>query len=276
MALELRDFQTWLQTFIVEPGDTQQALAAAEKAAGLESGAAERLVLRSPTLSEVERMLIYRNMYLLRMEEALSIDYPAVKHCLGQERFFELVDRYVQVHPSRSYTLDHLGHHFADFVKQDPLADEYPGLGELTRLEEAMCQVFAAVEVKPLTPADMARVNPQEWAASVLKPVPALRLLELQYSANDYYRSFNADEDCEPMVSGRNFVVVWRESFRVWRMPLDEPAYRLLQMLCEGRTLGEAVVSLMQTSAELEEQQVFEWFSSWIGEGMFCEISSSS
>ena len=44
-------------------------------------------MLPSQTLTSAERLDIYRDMYLLRMEEALAIDYPGLKHFLGEEEF---------------------------------------------------------------------------------------------------------------------------------------------------------------------------------------------
>ena len=43
--IELRELQTWLQTFIVTPGSSQEAIEAAERAAGMAQGSAEKMVL---------------------------------------------------------------------------------------------------------------------------------------------------------------------------------------------------------------------------------------
>ena len=45
------------------------------------------MILPSRTLQPEERLAIYQGMYLLRMEEALETDYPALKHFLGDEAF---------------------------------------------------------------------------------------------------------------------------------------------------------------------------------------------
>ena len=89
---------------------------------------AREMVLPSKTLSSLERLDIYRDMYLLRMEEALSIDYPSLKHFLGDEEFMRMVARYVDVYPSRSYTLNRLGDHLCEFI--DTL-DDLPQAGFL-------------------------------------------------------------------------------------------------------------------------------------------------
>src|ERR1700693_1964355 len=100
----LEKLQRWMQGYIVGPGAPEEA------------DLADGLVLPSKTLSALERLDIYRDMYVPRMEEALAIDYPALKHFLGAEKFMRLVGRYVEAYPSRSYTLNRLGDHLPEFV----------------------------------------------------------------------------------------------------------------------------------------------------------------
>ncbi len=265
---ELRAFQTWMQTFIVEPGQADTALAAAEKAAGLAKGSAQRLVKRSPTLDEMERLNIYRGMYLLRMEEALSIDFPATKQLLGSQRFFELVEDYVKVHPSKSWTLDHLGRQFPGFVQSHPLAGSFPGLTDMVRLEAALCEVFNAEEKASLGSEEVMEVPPERWARLTLFTIPALRLLRLSSNANQRYKAFNADQEWPAYQAGEQGVVVWRHQYKLWRMPLEENAFAMLSALHERNPIGVALNQVLGRH-EVEEHEVFEWFSSWVNEGMF-------
>lgn len=265
---ELRAFQTWMQTFIVEPGDTDQALAAAERAAGLAEGSARRLVKKSATLDELERLNIYRGMYLLRMEEALSIDYPASRQLLGEEAFFQLVEDYVKVHPSKSWTLDHLGRRFPEFVAQHPLNKEVPGLSDMVELEHALCVVFNAEERPSLRSEQIMEVAPERWARLQLTTIPALLLLQLPSNANDRYRAFNAEEEWPDYAPNPQSLVVWRSEYKLWRMGLEENAFAMLRALHERNPIGVALNQVLE-GHEVEEHEVFEWFSSWVNEGMF-------
>ncbi len=263
----LRDFQTWMQTFIVAPGTPDEALSSAEKLSGLAPGSAERLVQRSATLDEMERLMIYRRMYPLRMEEALAIDFPVVKKLLGAKVFRGLVEEYVEAYPSRSWTLDHLGQHLVEFVETHRLTKEYPGLWDLVRLEQALCEVFNAEDSSVLTPAVLAEVEPERWPDAQFEIVPALRLLRLASNANDVYRAYNRDEDLPDAQLGSYTVVVWRQGFQTWRMPLASDAFEVLSLLAESACLGEALERALLEDGD--PGQVFEWFQSWVGEGFF-------
>lgn len=264
----LRDFQTWMQTFIVSAGTPTEALRAAEDASGLDEGSAERLVKRSPTLDEMERLMIYRRMYPLRMEEALSMDFPVSRKLLGAKKFYRLVMDYVEAHPSRSWTLDHLGRSMVDFAPGHALASEYPGLADLVRLEQAVCEVFNELDSPTLTREDMAAVDPESWFDTRLECIPALRLLAVSSNANDLYKAHNQDRDLPAHSTGRRYLVVWRHQFQTWRMPLEEAAYEALSRLRAGEPLGEALGYALE-HYEVEQGQVFDWFNSWVSEGYF-------
>jgi hypothetical protein len=266
---DLRDFQTWMQTFIVCPGNPDQALRAAEDAAGFAPGSAERLVKPSPTLNELERLMIYRRMYPLRMEDALAIDFPVCRKLLGPRVFRGLVEDYVEAHPSTSWTLDHLGRHMVDFVRVHPLSKEYPGLYDLTCLEQSLCEVFNELDSPTvLTPQTMAAVDPESWPEVRLEFIPALRLLALGSNANDLYKAHNRDVELPDYEAGPRHLVVWRQDFQTWRMPLEQAAHAILERLGQGLALGEALDSALDSCA-LEESQVFEWFNTWVSEGFF-------
>lgn len=262
-----------MQTFIVSPGTPDEALRSAEALAGLAPGSAERLVQRSATLDEMERLMIYRRMYPLRMEEALSIDFPVVKKLLGARVFGRLVEEYVEAHPSRSWTLDHLGQHLVEFVEKHPLTEDFPGLWDLVRLEQALCEVFNAQDSSILTPAALSEVAPEQWPEAQFETVPALRLLRLGSNANDLYRAYNRDEELPETQLGSFTVVAWRHGFQTWRMPLTSQAFEVLSLLSEGVCLGEALDRALREDEEPD--QVFEWFQSWVSEGFFRGLNFS-
>ncbi|CAN0496028.1 unnamed protein product, partial [Phaeothamnion confervicola] len=116
LDLSLAQTQQWVQEFIVDPGSDEQAVQRASDNQGLPANAPELLFRPSLTLGALDRALIYRGQYLMRMNEALLTDYTVVADILGEARFEQLVSEYVQTYPSRSYTLNRLGDHFVKFM----------------------------------------------------------------------------------------------------------------------------------------------------------------
>jgi putative DNA-binding protein len=263
----LASIQEWLQGFIVDPAADEAVISA-------HAGEADRLIGPSKTLSPVERAGVYRGMYLLRMEEALSSDFPVLKHFLGPDGFMDLVGRYVAAHPSRSYTLNRLRDHLPEFVVAAPRIPRRPFVRDLVRLEQAMADVFDAEGSPVLTPLDAASVPEEAWEGARLRPIAALRLLELKYPADEYLQSVK-DEATHPAIRRRDsWLAVYRRDYTVFRLRLARVEHHVLADLVRGATLGEAIRA-PHSRRRTEETHLFRWFRRWVSEGLFSAIEPS-
>jgi hypothetical protein len=280
MALELPlgRVQRWLQAVVVHPGSAREALGSPGAAAELAPEALGELILPSRTLTPVERVGIYQGMYLLRMEEALASDYPALKHFLGDDRFFELVRDYVQVHPSRSYTLNRLGDQLPEYVREARGVKRREFCHELARLERAVSEVFDAPERPALEAQDVARVAPEAWERARLQPIDAFRLLALRYPANEYLQSLKDEDHDHPRPRLKlNWLAVYRSNDSVYRLALSRAAHDLLADLAAGRPLGEAVAAALARGGRRApgEGELHRWFRSWVSAGLFHAVRTT-
>jgi hypothetical protein len=203
---------------------------------------------------EPSRLAIYRDMYPIRMFEAMSVDFPALALFLGEEKFNDLVARFTEAHPSQSYTLNRLGDSFPDFLKDDPF------LHDLARLELAMTQVFDEEETPELDPEKFGSIGPD----SRLKTIAAFRLLAFDYPVNDFFQSFRDEEELVEPEPRQIWVAFHRRDYGVHRMTLEEKAYDFLTALCDGATIVEAIEGTGATQDEL-----FGWFRDWSAAGIF-------
>jgi hypothetical protein len=263
--------QRWMQALIQDQGTCEEAIASERAQAEIPADQARTVVLPSKTLSSFERLDIYREMYLQRMEEALSSDYPALKHYLGDEEFLRMVARYVEVYPSRSYTLNRLGDHLPEFLATlDDLAKR-DFCHQLARLEYALTGVFDAGETAPLTPQAVQAVPQDAWETARLKPIEAFKLLAFEYPVSRYLGFVDEENPAPRLARKKTWIVAYRRNYHVHRMDLTQPAYELLSTLASGQTVGDAIVSVMTRKFRpaVQEKQLFEWFRDWMAEGLF-------
>ena len=237
----LERVQSWMYGVIAHPRGV--AIAARE---------ADEHIVPSRTLSAAERVLIYNGMYLSRFAEALAADYPALAHHLGEDDFTALVARYVEKHPSTSYTLNWLG----------DLLPEFLGGFErdLARLELAMTVVFDEDETSA---ADLTQLPADRAESMRLVPIKACRLLALNYNANECFQAFRDGESMRPR-RHKNYLLVHRRDYSVVRTPVTRKAHDFLRELAAGNTIGEAVINVKPSQHEL-----FEWFRDWSAAGLF-------
>jgi hypothetical protein len=264
---------------IEAPGPVRRALRSREAARLVRPGRVRELVLPSPSLSASERVGVYHDMYLPRMQEALESDYPGLAHFLGEDAWQRLVRAYLTRYPSRSYSLNELGRRMPEFVRRARVPR--PAFcSDLARLEWAVAGVFDAPQTKPLGEADFARRSPSDWQRARLVPVAALRLVSLDWNAFDWLSSYREDADRRAhrhpeLRRQRSFVVVYRRDYGVKRRELDAAAFALLSELVAGKAVGPAVARALarRGPARLRgADAAFRLFRDWASMGIFRAI----
>jgi Putative DNA-binding domain len=283
----LADVQRWFQAVVTHPGGVEGGVGseAAQELIRLNHGELEAVVGRSRNLTAAERMSIYASAYYARLLECLEAYYPVLRRALGEELFHSFAFEYLQRHPSGSYTLDHLGDHFARFLEETRPDDgsSWPDfLIDLATLEWNIARVFdgPGVEFQPLlTPEALQSFPVERFGEARLAPVPCLRVLAFRYPVNAYYTAARKTEDegeeiplPEPAAER---VALTRRDFVVRRYPLTAPQYALLEKILEGATVGEAIVAAAEAS-DLEDDalatELKAWFRFWSAEGFFQAI----
>jgi hypothetical protein len=301
-AAELPQLQRWFQAVITHPEGVETGAQSdeAQRLISLQPYGLEQIITRSRALTAAERLAIYANAYYSRLLECLGEVFPMLKRTLGDEGFDSLCFGYLQVYPSKSYTLNELGRHFKGYLQEtrpaaEPLetdtADstasascevalgDWPGfLIDLVRLEWAIYEVFdgPGTEGCPLLSAEkLAGVSPRQWASMKLKPVVCLQLLKTKFPVNDYFTALRrAKPGADVAIPGpaESFVALTRREFIVRRHPVSELQFNLLTALQQGRTVAEAIessVSPEEKDLETLANQLQAWFAGWTRNGFF-------
>jgi hypothetical protein len=276
---DLEQLQRWMQSVVVHPGTTGEALADPQAAQVVPPELLAQVILPSRTLQPAERLAIYQGMYPLRMEEALATDYPALKHFLGDSAFFDLVQGYVRAHPSRSFTLNPLGRHLPEHLLEVPGIPRRAFAHDLARLERAMTDAFDAEPGAVLSEEEIAAVAPDAWEGARLKTVTSFHLLAFRYPVAAWLDSLR-DEGADghhrhpPTRRQDTYAAVYRREYAVYRLDLSRSAHGLLEELAAGRTLGESVAATLNRGRPRPDpDQLFRWFRQWVAAGVFAGVA---
>ena len=298
--VELTRIQRWFQAVVTHADgvDTGVGSEEAQKLIQLTPGQLERVITRSRALSAAERLAIYANAYHTRLLECLGEVFPMLKRTLGQDGFEGLAFGYLQEYPSRSYTLNELGRHFARYLQESrpplepcaeldgakridgpPVEEDWPGfLIDLAQLEWAIYEVFdgPGVEGVALLDADQLLAIPAErWPEARLIPVVCLELLATRFPVNEYYTALRKSKPNQVVpipAPAESFVALTRRDYVVRRYALSKLQFDLLRALKEHRSIGEAIESIV-AAAEAGPDQLATmlqmWFRNWTAEGFF-------
>jgi hypothetical protein len=279
MALHvpLDRLQRWMQAVVVEPGGEDVAPSSPAARAEIPPERLADVILPSAALTPIERVGLYHGMYLQRMEEALSADYPGLKHLLGYGGFFALVRGYVQEYPSRHFSLNRLGDHLPQYVLRAPGLKRRAFCHDLARLELAITRVFDAPQTPVLTADAVAAVPAAAWESARLIPVAAFALLAFRYPVSAYVDSVSEEVGhTHPALRREDtWVAVYRRDYTVWRQELSRPAHRLLSELAAGRTVGEAVGSARRLRGpdRPSAHDLARFFRQWTAGGLFSRLA---
>jgi hypothetical protein len=260
----LAPLQEWMQAVVTHPSDVYEAADAAEIAV-------DDVILPSQTLQPIQRVAIYHGMYMLRMIEALTVDYAAVAEFLGEHAFEHLVRDYVQQFPSRSYTFNRLGDSLPEYIASSSLKRR-TFLRDLAKLELAMTHVFDEAEGEPLPGDAIASIAPEQIADARIFPIPALRLIALDYDANEAFQAFRDERPMKPRRQ-KSWLAIHRRDYGVYRMPLTREAFVFLEALVARETIGTAIETFHRRFRRFPAQSdLFTWFRDWSAAGLFTAI----
>ncbi|MEX2577630.1 MAG: DNA-binding domain-containing protein [Verrucomicrobiales bacterium] len=288
---DLGRVQRWMLAVVTHPDGIDEGADAAEARRWIDAGAGqlESVVTRSRRLSASERLAIYGNAYYARLLDCLGEVFPVLRRTLGEDVFNGFAFDYLQACPSRTYTLNHLGREFPDYLRRTrPATQGEAGenddwaefLIDLARLEWTIYDVFDGPGMEggeAMELPDFAAMEQGNWIDLVFRPAPCLRLLEFTYPVNAHFTEVRATDDelnlsfPEP---GRHFVAISRRDYIVRRYPLSEAEFLLLGALAEGASLGDALERLLDALGDSVEELKLEeslprWFQYWSAERCF-------
>jgi hypothetical protein len=291
---DLEQIQRWMQTVIMHLNGVESGVASAEarRLIDVAPTEVEQVVTRSRALAALDRLEIYNRAYFARLVECLREEYPVLLHALGDEAFDSFAVGYLYEHPSRSYTLNHLGTHFPRYLEESrptslrvqvggaPRPNWPDFLIDLARLELTFNEVFdgPGVEGQRLLEVErVLQVPPARWPEARLVPVPCLRLLALRHPVHRYFRAVRKKRKPPIPRPVETFLAVTRRRYVVRRYQLSRLQYVLLDELVAGQSVGEAIEKTAEAAgSELDElaDHLREWFRNWTAEGFFQAIET--
>ena len=259
MSAELRELQMWLQRAMTAPpsneGDDREAA---------------RVMTPSARLSARERVDIYHRSYWARLVEVIGDDFPAVKHAMGEEAFTALCHDYVARFPSTGPNLNAFSRRIPEVLRER--SEGF--LADLSRLEWAIVEVIHAKLSPPITLEAIQGIPQDCFADMGFEGGSALRVLELEYPANDYFQAFKEEREPEIPAPASSCTAVYRYDARVWRWDMTPAMATVLVRLLRGEALGTALGALQSEPEMLKEalEGLNGWFKEWVSRGFFAAV----
>jgi hypothetical protein len=241
----------------------------------LERGTPDGVLAAPPHGTRRERLEVYINGYPARVQEAIEESYPAVTHVIGHRATHELVSRYVPALTQYSYNLNDVGAEVPRFLCHDMLAERFPFLGDLARLEWAVARAFHAEGRPALDPQPLATWTEEQWQHAVMQFQPSVAVVcspwpisELWEARETPIEAIDIDLRDQP-----DQVLVYRVGYGVRCESISRDEALVLGALLSGHALGE--VSELLGANGGDPASVSAWFARWMQNGLIAACTSN-
>lgn len=186
---------------------------------------------------------VYRNTWLKGCIEALDSNYPTVAMLLGAELFQTIATRYARFQRPAAAALALYGDAFPAFLRQQEELAELEYVVDVAVLDRLWTECFFAPDAPQFAPQQYAALRPAEMLGLHARLHPATRTECFETPAVTIWKAHRTDgefEDIEPEWQAERALIARRRS-TVTVTLVDEAAYRVLQELRGGCTLGSAI-----------------------------------
>jgi hypothetical protein len=235
---------------------------------------ARALVAGDERLSAIERLDIYADMYFYRLRDALAEDFAAVCAVVGEDNFHNLVTDYLIAHPPSHFSLRYAGRHLPSFLVRHPLSQRWPYLGDLAQLEWAILDAFDAPDAPVLDSSTLAAVPPESWPALRFQLTPSLRLLQLDWPADEIWKQVQREEALAAPARAAVSVRVWRQDLCVYHRRID-PAERVALVALQSAASFAGVCEEI-TSYDVRADRVSALLQTWLDDGLLSGLALRS
>jgi hypothetical protein len=265
-ATNLHDIQQWMMTVLMTPSNLQDGLTAANQTFHTHEN---HLIAQAAGADRFTRLSIYKNSYLLRLQQCLEADYPALLNLMGEELFQFFSSAYIWRYPSRSTTLYDLGKDFPDFLRQtqsslrDSAEHQYLLPIELAYLERKRTETLRAKDfddsAPPPTIIGFSPISPT-YSAIILSP--CLRLVKSSYPLKTFIEAIDAGESSPELPPVKdNYLAITRKHYRAIMQDIEAWQYYFMLSLQEGNKLDDSVqfaaLNTQQDPEDIRQELIF-------------------
>lgn len=208
-----------------------------------------------------DQLDVYVNAYRYRLNDITSEDYPALKNYLGERKFNDLIEDFVNNEKPNHFNIARYTLKLQKFLENKYPQDIFAH--ELCQLETIIEELHRPEETAPLEQKHLKNLTAEKLMAAKLYPRKALKLLEFKYTTNQYYQKVMDRKKPKP-IKKASYLAVFRHENLVWRLDLEKEEFKLLQKLFSKVTVGEALINSKKSSSAM----ISKWFNSWINNGL--------
>jgi Putative DNA-binding domain len=226
-----------------------------------------------------ERLAVYSNAYAWRLTDALQQEYGLLAKLLGDEAFTELAEAFIDVYPSRFYSIARFSEPLAQFLAEYTPYSEQPYLSELVQLIKALITSLEAADAPCLDFAALANVAEQNWPSLCFKFHPSVQYFSFNYNSYAIWQALVQEKSVpEVQMMTKSHCIVWRKGLQSYAVALTEVEALILNLLQQGSCFADVCEAVYDKGFMRESQAasfVANLLANWLNNHLFSEVQLS-
>lgn len=211
----------------------------------------------NPLISEQpNRFTVYHNNWRLGLLKALIHIYPVCERLTGKQFFKGMALEYIKKHYSTSFSLNHYGHDFFEFVKNFVPASSLLYLSDVANLEWAVHEVQIGTPYKKLETFKIHEIinNNENNIDLKLSIIENCRLITSEFPIQKIWQSNQDDYAGETNINldeGSTWLLIWRKELELQIDILEKSEWELLRTIKNKFYLSKIIESGFDNHAHL-------------------------
>ena len=228
----------------------------------------------TPDTSAQQRLSIYASGYRLRLKEAITTDHDCLHGYLGDERFEQLMDDYIDKYYSQHASLRYYSQHITELLSQQQPFSDYPELLEIAKIEQAFNNSFDAANCTTIGVEQLGQIAADSWPGLQLQFHASVQLLSCKYNSFPIWKALSEKQTPAALEKDTTTWLVWRKDLVSRYRALDDAQANALTQAMQGANFAELCEGLLDYFDEAEiPTHAITFLQNWINERMVCDIS---
>jgi len=239
----------------------------------------EQLVVNQGIVPAPARLNIYKNAYQIRLKQALETDHELLGVYLGDTLFDEMVDGYIQTHPSHYTSLRHFGESLPSYLASTTPFSQHPILAELAQFERRLMDVFDAADAERLDTSTLQQIPADLWPTLRFRFHPSLQLLDTNWNSIESWQALKHNQEPPAAQQGSlQHWMLWRGNSQLSEFrPLDDDEYQLLFQAIKGQPFSELCETILESHHEDMVGTIsIEYLSRWFEQEIIIGLATNA
>jgi len=150
-----------------------------------------------PYLAEGGHIGVYDHAYRARLQEILAGDFPALHSLMGDEAFGQVINGYLDAHPSRRRSVRWLGAALGDWLRETAPWSAHREAADMAAFEWALGLAFDAPDAPVVAQVDLMTTAAESWPGLRFGFHPALTVISLHHDVTGFQQAVAGEREPE-------------------------------------------------------------------------------